>query len=363
MEKLFPLDQPSARGQSSVRGNQPQSSARGQPAGRGRESLHGESSVNPQVSGYRYKIGDRVVVFTRKGGGVHGTVKWVGVYNYTINRKESSVKSVGVETVRHVIVLSLLVYTLLSQDVRVKKSEVESLPEKAYFVPAKDRSAIYLSEDSVLSEVVYEEQKSPIPDHSLGVEKALPEVLGEGHGPEQVSVRAQAAAAGIATELVSQDRAARRELERKRQEEEQKRQEELAGIKQALPPGESLNISEQERRLQEFERDRQHMGGQPSQESWANRERPRVKHYQYEAVGGESHGVTLPPRRDHHHPGQQPLSDHHHHGALYKGSQLGVAPGTSQPAPHTQGSALPPLTPRSLAGHIPTIPSPLPLPQ
>ena len=40
-----------------------------------------------------------MVVFTKKGDGVHGTVKWVGVYRYTVSRKEYSVKSVGVETV------------------------------------------------------------------------------------------------------------------------------------------------------------------------------------------------------------------------------------------------------------------------
>ena len=106
----------------------------------------------------------------------------------------------------------------------MKKSEVEGLPDKHYVPAAKDKSVVYLIEDEVLSDAKCAEGRPPIPDHSLGMEKALREALDEGHGPEQVSVRAQAAAAGIATELVSQDRAARRELERKRQEEvEQKR--------------------------------------------------------------------------------------------------------------------------------------------
>ena len=55
------------------------------------------SNTDPQT--YRYKIGDRVVVFTKKGDGVHGTVKWVGIHSFTVNGKEHAVKTVGVETV------------------------------------------------------------------------------------------------------------------------------------------------------------------------------------------------------------------------------------------------------------------------
>ena len=48
---------------------------------------------------YRYKIGDRVVVFTKKGVPVHGTVKWVGMYSFTVDKRETAYKSVGIETV------------------------------------------------------------------------------------------------------------------------------------------------------------------------------------------------------------------------------------------------------------------------
>ena len=60
------------------------------------------SSVDPHSthSSYRYKIRDRVAVFTKKGVAVHGTVKWVGMYSFTVNKKEISHKSVGIETVR-----------------------------------------------------------------------------------------------------------------------------------------------------------------------------------------------------------------------------------------------------------------------
>ena len=75
VEKLFPL---------------------GQPAGRGRESPRLVSSLDPH---YRYKIGDRVVVFTKKGDAVHGTVKWVGMYSLTVDKKPHSFKAVAVETV------------------------------------------------------------------------------------------------------------------------------------------------------------------------------------------------------------------------------------------------------------------------
>ena len=91
VEKLFPLGQPSARGQ---------------PAGR-------ERGI-PQASGFRYKISDRVVAFTRKGNAVHGTVKWVGLYTCTINKEEHSWRSVGIETVSKTCHCSLSVGSYLT---------------------------------------------------------------------------------------------------------------------------------------------------------------------------------------------------------------------------------------------------------
>ena len=60
-----------------------------------------ESSIDPHSthSSYRYKVEDRVVLFTKKGDPVHGTVKWVGMYSFTVNKKEISHKAVGIETV------------------------------------------------------------------------------------------------------------------------------------------------------------------------------------------------------------------------------------------------------------------------
>ena len=48
---------------------------------------------------HKYTKGDRVVVFTEKGVPVHGVVKWVGMYSYTISKKQVSFKAVGIETV------------------------------------------------------------------------------------------------------------------------------------------------------------------------------------------------------------------------------------------------------------------------
>ena len=45
---------------------------------------------------YQYKIGDRVVAFTKKNVAVHGTVKWVGMYSY---KTKPSDKAVAVEMV------------------------------------------------------------------------------------------------------------------------------------------------------------------------------------------------------------------------------------------------------------------------
>ena len=61
-----------------------------------------ESSVD-LLSGYRYKIGDRVVLFTKKGVPIHGTVKWVGMYTFTIEKTDHSYKSVGIETVSKIV--------------------------------------------------------------------------------------------------------------------------------------------------------------------------------------------------------------------------------------------------------------------
>ena len=40
-----------------------------------------------------------MVVFTKRGDGVHGTVKWVGLHTFTVDGKEHPIKAVGVETV------------------------------------------------------------------------------------------------------------------------------------------------------------------------------------------------------------------------------------------------------------------------
>ena len=62
----------------------PQSAQRGG----GKQGPHIGSSVDPHSthSRYRYKVGDRVAVFTKKGVAVHGTVKWVGLYSFTVNK-------------------------------------------------------------------------------------------------------------------------------------------------------------------------------------------------------------------------------------------------------------------------------------
>ena len=86
IEKLSPLGTPGASSQPAGRG------------GRGGQSPQLGSSVDTQ-RGFRYRDGDRVVVFTQKGDAIHGTVKWVGMYSFTVNKAEQSHKCVGIETV------------------------------------------------------------------------------------------------------------------------------------------------------------------------------------------------------------------------------------------------------------------------
>ena len=86
IEKLFPVG--------TIPTGSPQSAQRRG----GKQGPHMESSIDPHSthSSYCYKVGDRVVLFTKKGVAVHGTVKWVGVYR---NKQEISHTAVGIETV------------------------------------------------------------------------------------------------------------------------------------------------------------------------------------------------------------------------------------------------------------------------
>ena len=59
-----------------------------------------ESSTDPEhLTEHRHKIGDRVVVFNKKGIAVHGVVKWVGTHSHMVKKKQVSHKAVGIETV------------------------------------------------------------------------------------------------------------------------------------------------------------------------------------------------------------------------------------------------------------------------
>lgn len=61
-----------------------------------------ESSTDPErLNERRYKKGDRVVVFNKKGVPVHGVVKWVGSYSHTVKKKQVSYNAVGIETVSY----------------------------------------------------------------------------------------------------------------------------------------------------------------------------------------------------------------------------------------------------------------------
>ena len=139
----------------------------------------------------------------------------------------------------------------------MKASEVEGFPAKAYFTTAKDRGAVYLSEDAVLPEVDLVEGRAPVQDHPVDLKRK--NLLREAD-PEYVPERGKSAAlakeAGIKTELVRQDAAARRQIEHMRKgEEEERRQEEMEEIRQAVPD-QSLNVSGQEERLRQIAEER-----------------------------------------------------------------------------------------------------------
>lgn len=47
----------------------------------------------------RFKVGDRVVFFNKKGAGVHGTVRWTGMYSYQDKKQNYNFAALGIETV------------------------------------------------------------------------------------------------------------------------------------------------------------------------------------------------------------------------------------------------------------------------
>ena len=68
-----------------------------QPATRARKQ---EEKKREKNEAYRFKVGDRVVAFKRDGTPVHGTVKWVGMYELLDQKKKPfSLAAVGIETV------------------------------------------------------------------------------------------------------------------------------------------------------------------------------------------------------------------------------------------------------------------------
>ena len=94
----------------------------------------------------------------------------------------------------------------------MKSKEVDCLPVKGHlFIPAKEKSAVFLTENEVLSEAECAKDRAPVAEHPVlrGQQKeAVRESHGD-HGPEKVSV---SVAEGINTEFIRQDREARREL-------------------------------------------------------------------------------------------------------------------------------------------------------
>ena len=59
-----------------------------------------EEKKREKNKAYRFKVGDRVVAFRMDGTPIHGTVKWVGMYEVLDKKnKPYNVAAVGIETV------------------------------------------------------------------------------------------------------------------------------------------------------------------------------------------------------------------------------------------------------------------------
>ena len=137
----------------------------------------------------------------------------------------------------------------------MKASEVEAFPSKGrHFTPAKDRGAVFLSEDEVLPEAGFVEGRLGYP---MGSKEKKLHLDAMNDDPDKVSDKSTpfAKEAGIRTELVQQDAAARKQIE------ERKKEEEFKKTRQALPD-QGLNISGQEKRLRELSEERHRVGRQ-----------------------------------------------------------------------------------------------------
>ena len=144
----------------------------------------------------------------------------------------------------------------------MKINEVEGFPVKPYFTPSKYSGTVYLNENAVLPEADLVEERVPVQDRPVDLKrKYLLREADPEHVPERGKSAALAKEAGIKTELVRQDAAARRQIEQWRKGE--RRQGEIEEIRQVVPD-ETLNISGQEEQLRQTAAERLRVGEQIS---------------------------------------------------------------------------------------------------
>ena len=220
----------------------------------------------------------------------------------------------------------------------MKRSEVDSLPQKGHLVvPAKDKSAVFFSEDEVISEATFAERprdSPPVADRPVNTEtkKLLSEAVSEGyHSPQQPpagdDTTSLAKAVGVThTELLQENRQVLQEMEQRKQEEE------LEKLRQAVPD-QSLNVARQEHMLQEISAERNHEAERREGGGGGGRDgdqhNPQKPEPVYDMVGPSCQGVTLPTSQPQQHNqlhGQPPHSQPQpHHGHQQH----------SQPPPHS----------------------------
>ena len=227
------------------------------------------------------------------------------------------------------------------QDVKVKSSEIDSLPTKSHlFTPGRAKGAVFLTEDQVLLEANFAEEppeKPPVPDRPVRPE-LLRDALHEEHGSPQQPLAGEGGSEGESAALARAIGVEQSDLlqqhKKAMQEIRQRRQKELEEIKHAVPD-ESLNVSNQETLLRQISEGRNREVERQGRGGGDQHHEHKENVYDMVGPGNFQQEVWKPDQHQVRQQGQQPPSqhqiDHQHQNNLQQNGQHLTQPGWQAP--------------------------------